>query len=75
MSKLKDFRRRNRPGWSRPDAAEKMVPIKRLRGLEEFVKPAFVGRMDRVRRRRRLTFIAMLISAALTGAAIGWSIV
>ncbi len=44
---------------------------KRLGGLDEFVRPGFVGRMDRVRRQRELVFAAMLISALLTGAAIG----
>lgn len=48
---------------------------RRLRGLDEFVRPSFVGRMDRVRRQRELVFTAMLISALLTGAAIGWALV
>jgi hypothetical protein len=73
MSKILDFRRRTRPGWIRPNGSE--MPTKRLKGLEEFVKPEFVGRMNRIRRQRRLTFIAMLISAVLTGAAIGWNLI
>lgn len=48
---------------------------KRLRGLDEFVRPKFVGRMERMRRQRELVFAAMLISALLTGAAIGWALI
>ncbi len=47
---------------------------KRLRGLDESVRPSFVVRMDRVRRQRERVFAAMLISALLTGAAIGWTL-
>jgi len=45
---------------------------KRLKGLEEFEKPEFVGRMARVRRRRQLAWYTMLASAVLIGATIGW---
>ena len=44
---------------------------KRLKGLDEFVTPAFVGRMDRVRRRRQGAFGVALIVAMLVGSAIG----
>jgi hypothetical protein len=48
-------------------------PLKRrLKGLDEFETPEFVGRMDRVRRRRQIAWYAMLASAVLIGAAIGW---
>ena len=44
---------------------------KRLKGLNEFVAPGFVGRMDRVRRRRKWAFGAALFVAVLLGIAIG----
>lgn len=51
-----------------------VVPIKRLRGLEEFVKPQFVGRMARVERARKRAW-AMLVAAAIVGGlAIGLAI-
>lgn len=43
----------------------------RLKGLDEFVTPAFVGRMERVARRRRLFWRLALTAAALTGGLIG----
>lgn len=67
---LRGFRRRTRPGWTRPSENEP-VPIKRLRGLDEFVKPEFVGRMARVEQRRRLAWAAMLAAAAAIGAVLG----
>lgn len=66
-----DFRRRKRSGWARPNDSE--VQGKRLKGLDEFEKPQFVGRMARVERRRKLAYVAMLVSAILTGAVIGWA--
>lgn len=55
---------------------KRVIPMrrrgKRLHGLDEFVRPSFVGRMERVRRQRELVLAAMLISALLTGVAIGW---
>jgi len=44
---------------------------KRLKGLDEFEPPAFVGRMERVGRRRRLAWYGMLAAAVAIGAAIG----
>jgi len=44
---------------------------KRLKGLDEFEKPEFVGRMERVERRRKLTWYAMLAGAVALGAGIG----
>ena len=43
----------------------------RLKGLDEFERPEFVGRMARVQRRRRLGFYAVLLAAAAVGAGIG----
>jgi hypothetical protein len=70
MDGQRNFRRRTRPGWTRPSENEP-VPIKRLRGLDEFIKPKFLGRMARVERRRRLIWYAMLAGAIAVGALIG----
>jgi hypothetical protein len=40
---------------------------KRLKGLEEFEKPEFVGRMERAERRTKLEWWAVAV-----GGAIGW---
>ena len=45
---------------------------RRLKGLDEFETPEFVGRMERVRRRRALTWWSLLVTASLIGAALGW---
>ena len=44
---------------------------KRLKGLDEFENPEFVGRMARVERRRTLTWYAMLAGAVALGSGIG----
>ena len=44
---------------------------KRLKGLDEFQTPGFVGRMERVRRRRRIAWLAMLAAAVVVGAVLG----
>ncbi len=44
---------------------------RRLKGLEEFDPPEFVGRMARVKRRRRFAWYAMLVATTAIGAAIG----
>lgn len=44
---------------------------KRLKGLEEFATPQFVGRMSRVARRRKLEWWAMAAAAFAVGGAIG----
>lgn len=75
MNEGLDFRQRKRPGWRRPNAGDEIVPIKRLKGLDEFKPPAFVGRMARVDRRQRFTWYAMLAVAVALGAAIGWALV
>lgn len=67
------FRRRTRPGWTRPSENDP-IPMKRLRGLDEFVKPAFVGRMDRVQRRRRTLWYALLAGVIGIGGIAGWVI-
>lgn len=43
----------------------------RLKGLDEFQKPEFVGRMERIERRRKRVWRGMLASAFVVGAAIG----
>lgn len=52
-----------------------MIPAtprgKQLKGLDEFEPPEFVGRMDRVERRRRITWYAMLAGAVALGVWIG----
>jgi hypothetical protein len=48
---------------------------KRLKGLDEFEKPEFVGRMARAERRRKLQWYAMLAAAMALGAAIGLAII
>jgi hypothetical protein len=45
---------------------------RRLKGLEEFEAPDFVGRMVRVERRRKLAWYGMLASAIALGSAIGF---
>jgi len=44
---------------------------KRLKGLDEYEKPEFVGRMARVTQRRRIAWLAMLAAAVVVGAALG----
>lgn len=50
------------------ESVRKVVQVrprgKRLKGLDEFEKPAFVGRMARVERRRTLAWYAMLAGEA-----------
>ena len=47
------------------------MPAKRLKGLDEFTVPPFVGRMDRVRRRRERAFHGALLIAVLVGVGLG----
>ena len=44
---------------------------RRLKGLDEFETPEFVGRMARIERRRALAWYAMLSGAIFIGAAVG----
>jgi hypothetical protein len=47
-------------------------PLKRrLKGLDEFEAPEFVGRMARVERRRNLLWWAMMAVAVAVGVGIG----
>jgi hypothetical protein len=47
----------------------------RLKGLDEFEKPEFVGRMARAERRRKLEWWAMVVAAFALGGAIGWLLI
>jgi hypothetical protein len=44
---------------------------RRLRGLDEFVLPDFVGRMGRIARRKKAAWLAMLFAAVIAGSLIG----
>jgi len=44
---------------------------RRLKGLDEFETPEFVGRMVRIERRRRLAWWAMMGAAVAVGAGLG----
>jgi hypothetical protein len=44
----------------------------RLKGLDEFEKPEFVGRMARAERRKKLEWWAMMAAAFAFGGTIGW---
>jgi hypothetical protein len=48
---------------------------KRLKGLDEFEKPEFVGRMTRAQRHKKLEWWAMMAAAMVLGAAIGLVII
>jgi len=45
---------------------------RRLKSLDEFETPEFVGRMARMQRRKKLVWYAMLSGAVAVGAVIGW---
>lgn len=69
---MNDSRRTKRPDWLRPNRDAEILPHKkRLRGLDEFVKPAFVGRMARIERRRQFVWYAMLAGAVALGVWMG----
>lgn len=44
---------------------------RRLKGLDEFEAPEFVGRMTRVERRRRIDWWAMMAGGATVGIGLG----
>ena len=44
---------------------------RRLKGLDEFETPEFVGRMARIERRRKLAWRGILVGAVGFGAAMG----
>lgn len=46
--------------------------MKRLKGLDEFETPEFVGRMARVARQRKLSWWMLMIAGFAAGGAIGW---
>jgi hypothetical protein len=48
---------------------------KRLKGLDEFEKPEFVGRMERIDRRKKLEWWAMMAAAFCLGGAIVWTLI
>jgi hypothetical protein len=45
---------------------------RRLKGLDEFETPEFVGRMERVEHRRKLAWRGMLVGALCIGAVLGF---
>ena len=47
----------------------------RLKGLDEFEKPEFVGRMERAQRRKTFEWWAMMAAAFAVGGAIGWMLI
>lgn len=47
---------------------------RRLKGLDEFETPEFVGRMARFERRRRVALAVTVVGAMTTGAALGWAL-
>ncbi len=54
------------------DSRSDVATIKRrLKSLDEFQSPEFVGRMARVQRRQKLVWNATLLGAVAIGAAIG----
>ena len=52
----------------------KVLPLRRLRGLDEFEAPEFVGRMARVERARQRAWGALVAAAIVGGLAIGLAI-
>jgi hypothetical protein len=51
-----------------------VVPFKRLRGLDEFETPEFVGRLTRMERLRKRVWAALAAGAIVGGLAIGLAI-
>ena len=47
----------------------------RLKGLNEFVRPSFVGRMERMRQQRKLQWLAMMACAVVLGGVVGWMLI
>lgn len=48
---------------------------KRLKGLDEFEKPAFVGRMARIAWRQKLEWWGLMAAGVGIGGAIGWFLI
>ena len=51
--------------------ASSRFEMARLKGLDEFETPEFVGRMDRIAKRRRIAWWTMLTGATVIGASLG----
>lgn len=47
----------------------------RLKGLDEFEKPEFVGRVARIGRRKKFEWWAMMAAGFAVGCAIGWMLI
>ena len=47
----------------------------RLKGLDEFEKPEFVGRMARVGWRRTLVWWGLMLAGVAVGGVIGWFVI
>ena len=63
----------NTESWARMRSS--FSGMARLKGLDEFEKPEFVGRMARVTRRKKLEWWAMMAAAFALGGAIGWMLI
>lgn len=48
---------------------------KRLKGLDEFDEPEFVGRMARFERRRKLGWWGLMMAGFIVGGVIGWFLI
>lgn len=48
---------------------------KRLKGLDEFERPKFVGRMARFQRRQKLEWWGLMLAGVAGGGAIGWFLI
>ena len=48
---------------------------RRLKGLDEFEKPEFVGRMARFQRRQNLEWWGLMFVGVALGGAIGWFVI
>jgi len=55
----------------RKPAEVKLVRGRRLRGLDEFQPPPFIGRMERVERRRRLAWWTLMAGGVALGVGLG----
>jgi hypothetical protein len=64
-----DSRRSRRPARIGPSESNRRT--KRLKGLDEFAPPPFVGRMERIRLRRERAFHGALLIAVLVGVGLG----
>jgi hypothetical protein len=60
-----------------PEMQPNLRPIKskRLKGLDEFEAPEFVGRVARIERRRKLEWWGLMLAGVSVGGAIGWFLI